>query len=297
MGYAVVRESQFGAGATAFAHRVEALTDGKYRVEQYPGSELGGEVEMFEAVRRGELDLALLTAVTFSREVPEFGAFDLPFLMRDAAHAYAVLDGPVGRGFFARFRERGVVPLAWGENGLRHLTNSKRPVRTLADIAGLKLRVPQSDVTLRCFRALATVPEPLPFPALYDALASGRFDGQENPIAVIQPARFAKVQKYLSLTGHVYSAAIIFMSRDAWEDLSAAERDAFEAAAHEGGQVSRRVADEAQRTGVEALRAEGMEVVTDVDRDSFAAALRPLVAEYAEAFGPDLIARIRAAGT
>lgn len=294
MGYLFARDSQLGAGAGEFARKVEAATHGACRIEDYPNSALGGEIEMLDALRKGELDLGFITAAPVLNVVPEFGIFDMPFLFRDASHAHTVLDSPIGQDYLAKFLGHDLVALAWGENGMRHLTNSKRLVHRPEDMRGLKLRVPQSDLFVRCFRQLGVAAAPLGFPALYGALEAGRFDGQENPIATIRAAHFERVQRYLTLTGHIYDSAIIFMSKDAWDDLSPAERDAFTDAARAGGLVSRQVAGQAEQHGVEALQAAGMEVVRDVDRAAFLAAMEPTWSEFAAQFGEAQIARMRA---
>ncbi|MBV8915877.1 MAG: TRAP transporter substrate-binding protein DctP [Acetobacteraceae bacterium] len=294
MGYVYGRDSQLGAGAGEFSRKIETATGGAFRVEEYPSGVLGGEVELLDGLRKGEVDVAIVTSVVFSDVVPEFGAFDLPFLFHDAAHARAVLDGPIGQEYLGKFRGHGLVALAWGETGMRHLTNSKCPVRAPADLRGLRMRVPQSEVMLRCFRQLGVDATPLGFPALYGALESGRFDGQENPIETIRAAHFDRVQRYLTLSGHIYCSAIILAGQDCWDDLTPVERDAFVVAGRAGGLVSREVAERADRQGVDALRAAGMEVVPSVDRDAFLAALEPAWSSFAEQFGTALIARMRA---
>ncbi len=219
MSYLFDHDSQLGAGADEFARRIRSATDGAWRIDQYPGGAFGGELEMIEALRKGELDLAFITGAVFANIAPAFGVLDLPFLFHNASHAHAVLDGPIGRNMLDRFRQHDLVALAWGENGMRHITNSLRPIHTPEDLRGLKMRVPQSEVMLRCFRQLGVDTAPMAFPALYGALESGRFDGQENPIAVIRAAEFDRVQQHLTLTGHIYSNAVIFMSKDAWSGL------------------------------------------------------------------------------
>lgn len=294
MGYLYARNSQLGAGTSEFVRRVEAATHDTCRIEEYPNGVFGGEVEMLDGLRKGELDLAFLTAAPFSGLVPEFGIFDLPFLFRDVGHARALLDGPFGQEYLAKFRGYDLVALAWGETGMRHLTNSKHPVRTPEDLQGLKLRVPQSDVTLRCFQQLGVQAAPLGFPALYGALESGRFDGQENPIATIRASQFERVQRHLTLTGHVYSGAMILMSGDVWETLSSPERDVFTQAARAAGLVSRYVADQSEVDGISELGAVGMQIVAEVDKAAFLSALEPTWSEFAKQFGQGRIDRIRA---
>ena len=292
IGYLLSQNSQLGAGTKAFAEEVKKRTGGKFRVEQFPNGELGGEVEMIQAVQSGQVDIALITNAPFTNIIPEFGVFDVPFLFRNAGHAHAVLDGPIGKEYLEKFRSKDMVALAWGENGLRHLTNSKRPIKVPQDLAGLKLRVPQSDVMVQGFQALGAAAEPLAFPLLYSALATGKFDGQENPIATIVSAKYDKVQKYLTLSGHIYSWAAFIISKDVYDDLSPAERATFVAAAELGGAASRRYAADAEKTGVEKLRQGGMEVATNIDRDVFIAALKPAKAKFVEKFGAAIIDRI-----
>ncbi len=293
IGYLLPEESQLGAGALAFAAEVAKRTNGKYRIEQYPSSALGGEMEMIKGVQASQIDVAFITNPPFSKLIPEFGIFDVPFLFKDAAHACAVLDGPVGQEYLKKISEQGVVALAWGENGMRHLTNSKHAVKEPKDMEGLKLRVPQSPIMVEAFQSLGMQVEPLAFPALYSALETGKFDAQENPIATIVSAKFDKVQKHLSMTGHIYSWAVFIMSKEAYEDLTAEEKAAFAQAARIGGIASRKYAQEAEGKGIESLRAAGMEVVASIDREAFVAALKPAHAKFAEQFGAGQIERIR----
>lgn len=245
-------------------------------------------------MRNGEIDLAFITGAPITSVIPEHGIFDIPFLFRDAAHAHAVLDSPIGRGYLDMFGRRQVVALAWGENGMRHLTNSLRPVSSPGDIRGLRLRVPQSEIMVRSFQALEAQAEQLAFPALYGALEAGRFDGQENPIATIESAKFARVQKHLTLTGHVYSTAVILMSQDCWDDLAEADRPAFVGAAQIGGIASRRFAGNAEQEGVQRLAREGMQIVKTIERGAFVAALAPVTQEFARQFGAEIVERIKA---
>src|ERR1700693_3762087 len=227
LGYILSAHSQLGAGAAVFADEIAKRTEGRYRIEQYPNSALGGELEMLKAVQLGTVDLAFITGAPLPNYMPDIGVFNIPFLFRDLTHAHAALDGPIGQSYLAKFREKGLVALAWGENGMRHITNSKREIRSPEDLKGLKLRLPQSEVMLVGFKALGADASPLPFPQLYGALQSGQFDGQENPIAPIQSSKFNQVQKYLTLTGHVYDPAILFMSIDDFDALSAEDKQSF----------------------------------------------------------------------
>ncbi len=293
LGYILSAHSQLGAGAAVFADEIAKRTEGRYQIEQYPNSALGGEVEMLKAVQLGTVDLAFITGAPLPNFLPDIGIFNIPFLFRDVSHAHAVLDGPIGQSYLANFRDKDLVALAWGENGMRHLTNSKHAVRSPDDLKGLKLRVPQSDVMLAGFKALGADVSSLAFPLVYGALQSGQFDGEENPIATIQSSKFNQVQKYLTLTGHVYDPAILFMSVDDFDDLSAGDKNSFIETARLAGEASRQFAAAAEKNGVTELAQSGMEVIADVDRAKFAAAMAQANPIFAQQFGGDRIQRIR----
>lgn len=293
LGYILAKNSQLGAGATVFAQELAKRTQGRYRVDQYPNAELGGEVEMTKDVQLGTVDIAFITGAPLPNFVPEIGIFGIPFLFRDAAHAHAVLDGPIGDDLLRKFSEKGMIALAWGENGMRHLTNSRRPVVVPADLRGLKLRVPQSDTMVAGFKGLGADASQLAFPEVYGALQTGKFDGQENPIATIVASKFFQVQKYLTMSGHIYDPAVFLMSRDLWDGLSPADRAAFVESARLGGEESRRFAAQAEAEGVAFLQNQGMQVVTSIDKAKFAAAMASAMPAFERQYGAAAIARIR----
>ena len=293
LGYILSTDSQLGAGGTIFADEIAKRTQGRYRIEQYPNSALGGELEMLKAVQLGTVDLAFITGAPLPNLMPDIGVFNIPFLFRNVAHAHAVLDGPIGQSYLAKLREKGLIALAWGENGMRHITNSKHEIRSPEDLKGLKLRLPQSDVMLAGFKALGADVKPLAFPQLYGALQSGQFDGQENPIATIQSSKFNQVQKYLTLTGHVYDPAILFMSIDVFDELSDDDNRSFKAAAKLAGDASRQFAAAAEAKGVTELAQAGMQVIKDVDRGKFAAEMASATSDFDRRFGSGLISKIR----
>jgi len=293
LGYILARNSQLGAGADVFADEIAKRAGGRFRIEQYPNSALGGEVEMLKAFQLGTVDLAFITGAPLPNFVADVGVFNIPFLFRDVDHAHAVLDGPIGQTYLAKFRDKDLVGLAWGENGMRHLTNSRHEIRSPEDLKGLKLRVPQSDVMVAGFKALGADVHQLAFPLLYAALQSGEFDGQENPIATIMASKFYQVQKHLTLSGHVYDPAILFMAVDTFADLSADDKKSFVEAAKLAGEASRRFAAAAQKDGVAQLAQWGMTVVADVDRAKFAAAMASANPIFSQQFGNDIIENIR----
>lgn len=176
---------------------------------------------------------------------------------------------------------------------MRHITNSKQAIKDPGDLKGLKLRLPQSEVMLAGFKALGADVAPLAFPELYAALQTGKFDGQENPIATILASKFSQVQKHLTLSGHVYDPAVIVMSVDAFDELSPADKEAAVKAANAGAKASRVYAAEAQAKGAETLKQAGMQVVSSIDTVKFAAAMASATPTFEKMFGADLIAKIR----
>jgi tripartite ATP-independent transporter DctP family solute receptor len=295
MGYLLPIDSQLGAGATAMANEVARRTGGRIQIQQFPDSSLGGEVEMLKGVQLGTIDLALITGAPLPNILPEAGIINIPFLFNSPAHAHAVLDGSIGDSYLKLLSAKDLVALAWGENGLRHLTNSKHPITAPGDLKGLKLRLPQSPVMLLGFRALGADASPLPFPQLYGALQAGLFDGQENPIATIRSAKFAEVQKFLTMSGHVYDPAVIVMSNDAYDELSTADRTILQEAARTGARASRAFAAQADATGGAALKAAGMQIVTSIDRARFVAAMSPANPDLDKLFDRQRIDQIRRA--
>jgi tripartite ATP-independent transporter DctP family solute receptor len=278
------------------ADELAKRTGGRFALQQFPDSTLGGDVELLKGVQLGSIDLAFVTGMGLPSMLPEAGVLNIPFLFKDAAHARAVLDGPVGDSFRPIFEKKDLVMLAWGENGLRHLTNSRHPVAVPGDLKGLKIRVPQSEVLLQGFKALGVEAAPLPFPSLYEALRAGTFDGEENPIATIRAAKFDQVQKYLTLSGHAYDPAVFITSSDTFDDLSAEDKTNFIEAARIGAAASRRFASDAETAGLAVLQQGGMVVQSNIDKAQFAAAMASANPGFEKLFGRDLIEKIRQAG-
>lgn len=294
MAYALSVNSHYGAGGKAFAESFEKSTDGRFAIEQFGNSALGGEREVIEGLQLGTIDLAILSTGATLNFVPATGVFDIPFLMRDLDHARTVLDGQIGTDMLGEFSKRGLVGLAWGEQGFRHLTNSVRPVRTPEDAKNLKIRTTENPIHIAAFRAIGILPTPMAWPEVATALQQGTIDGQENPLSVIVSAKLSQLQKYASLTGHVYAPAVIVASPDLFDSLSDEDKQKLIEAGQAAGAAMRAYVDDVEKNGVAQLQAEGMEVVTDVDREAFAAAVETVYPEYYKKFDKQLIDSIRA---
>ena len=293
IGYATAPTSHYGVGTTAFCDDLEKRTQSRYKCQQFANSALGGEREMIEAVQLGTLDVVNTSTGPVGNFVPEVNIVDIPFLFRDYDHARRVLDGPIGDDLRAKFPAKGLVAIAWTENGFRHMTNSKRPIIKPDDAKGLKIRSMQNKVHIQAFQSIGIQPTPMAFPELFTALQQGTVDGQENPIPVILSAKFAQVQKHLSLTGHVYSPALIIVSPALWNKLSDADKKAFIEAGKAGSAAQRKKVNDDERDGIAQLRASGMEVVTTVDGPAFRTAMTPVWTDFAKQFGADNIKKIQ----
>jgi len=293
IGHSLSPSSHYGVGAQAFLDTLAELSGGTFTGEQAPAGQLGGERDMIEGLQIGSLDLVITSTGPLGNFVPEVLAIDLPFLFRDYDHARRVLDGEIGQELLDAIGENDLVGLAWTENGFRHVTNSQRPVTTPADLGGLKLRTMENAVHMAAFEGMGAAPTPMAFPEVFGALQQGVVDGQENPITVITASRFWEVQGYVTLTGHVYSPAIVLASPILFDGLTEEQQGWFHEAARASAAATRAEVDRLEAEGVALMRENGMEVITEIDRAPFQA----LAAEaawpvYTDQFGSALIERI-----
>jgi tripartite ATP-independent transporter DctP family solute receptor len=229
----------WGKGGERWAELVKEKTQGRINIKMYPGTSLvaGDQTREFTAIRQGVIDLAVGSSINWSPQVKELNLFSLPFLMPDYKAIDALTHGEVGRDLFKVLEKNGVVPLAWGENGFRELSNSKREIRTPADMKGLKFRVVGSPLFNDTFTALGANPTQMSWADAQPALASGAVDGQENPISVFTGAKIHAVgQKFLTIWGYVNDPLIFVVNRKVWDSWSKADQDAVRAAALQAGQ-------------------------------------------------------------
>ncbi|MGQ2904166.1 MAG: TRAP transporter substrate-binding protein [Neoaquamicrobium sediminum] len=294
LGYALATTSHYGVAAEKWQEVVEAETDGRYVFRHFPSSGLGGEREVIEGVQLGTVEATIVSSGTLSNFVPETGVFDIPFLFRDLAHARAVLDGPIGQEILAKFDDVGLVALAWGEQGFRHITNNRNAIAGPADVAGLKLRTMENPTHITAFEALGAAPTPMAWPEVIGALQQGTIDGQENPLSVITSAKLSEVQKYLTLSGHVYSPAMLLVSKQLWDGMSEEDQEIFRNAASEAVTAMRGFVDDVETSGVAQLKEAGMDVgeLSAEQKAMFQNALGGAYEQYYGTYGKDLIDQI-----
>lgn len=263
LGHAVPEENAYHFGAVKFKEIVESKTEGKVQIDIFPNNQLGtGERDIIEGLQLGTVDIYVGSTGPMGGFEKKFLLFDFPFLFKDKKHVYAVLDGEIGKHIMGLLEAKGIHGMGWMENGFRNLTNSKRPVATPKDAAGLKIRTQENKVHMAMWRALGTDPTPMAWSEVFTALQQGTIDGQENPVPVIYTSKLFEVQKHLSLTRHVFSPAMIAMSKSAFESLPENYRSILEAAAQEAALYQREVSQKMEDEFLEALKKSGMEITT-----------------------------------
>jgi tripartite ATP-independent transporter DctP family solute receptor len=247
-------------GMDKFAEIVEAKSGGKLKVQVFPGGALGSDQANVSALQGGTLEMASMNSGIFASLVKDFAIYDFPFLFANPAEADAVVDGSFGKNLHAKLEEKGLVGLGYYELGFRHISNSKRPITKVEDIAGLKLRVIPNPINIDWVSALGANPTPLPFPELYAALEQKAVDGQENPVATINGAKLYEVQKHLALTYHQYNPQSIVVSKKFWDGLSAGEKKIVQDAVTESIKYQREQSRTLAGSLLETLKKNGMQV-------------------------------------
>jgi TRAP-type transport system periplasmic protein len=278
-------------GSDEFRKKLLALGGKRIVVDERGSGALGSENAILAATQSGAVDMSVISGGVVSAVVPALGVFDIPFLFRDAAHAKAVAQGPVGASIAAKFADKGLTLLALGKQGFRHITNSKRPIRTPDDLKGLKIRLIPNEMYLMSFKALGAEVVPMEFPLVYAAMKDGRLDGQENPIPTIANSRFYEVQKYLTLDAHTFAPVAFVANRAMFEQLDPADQAVLIAAAKAAAEATWQAQLDDKK--LEDLRKGGMEVIDKFDRQPFVDAIKPLDPEFEKRFGKELLAAIR----
>ncbi len=283
-----------GRSAAKFAEDLQAKLGDAHTVEFYADGQLGDEKELMQKLRLGTVQFSLISSI-MTNVAPEFALFDMPFLVQNRDHLKAIDAEIVQTDLAPKAEEAGLKVLSTWENGFRQITNNTRPINTPADLAGLKIRTPSSEWRVAMFKEWGANPTPMSFSEVFVALQTGTMDGQENPLTNITGANFQEVQKYLSLTGHVYSPAYLTSGMASWSKLP---DDVKAAVAEVGASVqdwSLAQGEAADNELVDKVKAAGMEVNT-ADKAAFIAASAPIYAAFAEQVsgGDALVSRAQA---
>jgi len=259
-GYGLNEQSNQGRAVRLFAEQVEKNSGGKMKVRAVGAAALGPDVQMQQALIGGAQEMMVGSTATLVGITKEMALWDTPFLFNNAKEADAVLDGPIGQKVMDKLQDKGLVGLVYWENGFRNMTNNKRPITKMEDFDGIKLRVMQNPVYLDSFKKLGANAIPLPFSELFSALETKTVDGQENPYNTILSSKFFEVQKYLSVTNHVYSPWIVLVSKKWWDQLSKAEQKVLLDAARASRDFERKDTREEAGRALTELKAKGMQI-------------------------------------
>lgn len=295
-GHVVQPGHPISLGVQKFGEILAAKSGGKIKVQELGGGVVGGEAQQLSAVQGGVQDITLPSATIMGGVIKEYTLLDIPFSFTKAEQVDALVAGPFGQALNARLAERGLVNLAYWETGFRNFTNSRKPIVNVDDLKGLKLRVIPNPMFVESFAALGANPVPMAFPELYGALESKAMDAQENPFAVILTSKFNEVQKFLSVTNHVYTANPVVISKRTWDRLSAAEQKMVQEAAVEAGVFQKKLSREAAVSARKELEAKGMQI-NDVPAATLARMrelTKPVADKFAASYDPAVVNIYRA---
>jgi tripartite ATP-independent transporter DctP family solute receptor len=287
----------FPAGHTAsigmeiFKSELERLSKGQVKVELFPGNVLGGAFEQVDQVRTGQIAIAWAGSEWFTRAIPELDAAVLPFAASTAQQAFCMIDSDLGDLLNKKSADKGLVILGWMSNGSRHVTNNKRPIKSVDDLKGLKIRTPPSEIFLATFRAVGANATPIDIKELYQALQQGVVDGQENPYDNIQVRKFDEVQKYLSNTGHFYSWSVTFMNKKAFDGLKKEHQDAVREAGFRAVAAQRALAERENAKSLQTLIKRGMKYdpIPPAELAKFRDATRPVYEQVRKSAGNEVV--------
>lgn len=288
----------WGKGGEIWANKVRERTNGRINIKLYPGVSLiqGDQTREFSALRQGVIDMAVGSTINWSPQVKQLNLFSLPFLFPDYAAVDAVTQGDVGKSIFQTLDKAGVVPLAWGENGYREISNSKHAIKSPADLKGLKIRVVGSPLFLDTFTALGANPTQMSWADAQPAMASGAVDGQENPVSVYMAAKLHTVaQKHITMWGYMNDPLIFVVNKDIWNSWTPADREAVKQAAIDAGKeqiaIARKGMVEADKPLLKDIAANGVTVtqLSPTEREAFVKATRPVFDKWKGQIGADLV--------
>ncbi len=298
-----VKEHPQGQGAQKFADLLAESSGGKIKVRLFPGGTLGGDVQTVSALQGGTLDITVLNSGILAAQAPDFAMLDFPFLFNDVKEAHAVMDGPVGQKLAAQLDSKGLVGLGYWDLGFRNVTNSKQPINRLEDMQGLKIRVIQSPIYLETFSALGANPVPMAFPEVYTGLEQRTIDGQENPFTVIEGSKFFEVQKYLSVTGHIFNPQSLIIGQKTWNRLNDDEKALIRDAAAKAQVFQREVTAASMDKARATLQAHiAVNDISPAEKDRFRERVQPVIDKFSKQLDAGLvkqmydeIAKVRAA--
>jgi tripartite ATP-independent transporter DctP family solute receptor len=287
----ISKEHSLGVALTKVSQCVAQKSGGRMKIQPFFDGSLGNDGPTIQQLRSGTLDMVVTVTSFMSTMVPAAAAFDLPFVFANEKEADAAMDGKAGEILAQRLETQGMVTLAYWENGFRNATNSKLPITKMEDMRGLKFRVIPNPMMVETFKALGGFAVPMPFTEVYSALETKTVDGQENPVPVIEAVKFHEVQKYLSLTRHMYNPGIVIYSKQLFDKLSPAEQSALRDCSFTERLAQRQLNRQQAEEGIGRLKAKGM-LVNAISPAEFARmrdAIKPVYEKALPAIGADMM--------
>jgi len=281
-------------GMKKFGDLVKEGTKGKYEIQLYANAQLGDDIKATESVRMGTLEMTPPSTSALTGIDNKLMVFDLPFLFPNAEVADKVLDGPIGQNILDGLSAKGLKGLAYMENGFRDVTNSVREIKSPADLKGLKIRTMENPMHLAAWKAMGANPTPMPFSEVFTAMQQKTIDGQENPIPTIYLQKFNEVQKYATISNHVYTPFIVLFSQKIWDAMPKEDQAIFQQAALEAKDYQRKVSRDMVKDQVGKLRTAGMTVteLTPAQLKVFQDATKPVYDQFADKIGKDLVKKV-----
>ena len=272
-------------GSQKLADIVREKSKGTLEIHVYDSAKIGSMKERTEGMRLGTVDISTSSVGFLATYIPVLGVFDLPYIYKDKAHEFRVFDGDIGKEIDKKMQEKGFRVLCYFDMGFRQITNDKKPINTLADIRGMRIRVPQTEASIEGFKELGAAPTPMAFGEVYMALQQKVVDGQENPLSVVVSAKFNEVQKYLSLTNHQLFIQVLSISEKSWKKLSPEHQKILMEAAKEAQAFEREIIAKEEVELIKTLKDKGMEINEVKDIAPFAEAAKPLRDIYIRKLG------------
>lgn len=292
LGHLQTETHPYHKGALKFKELVEEKSNGRMQIDIFPSSQLGSGRDQIEGAQIGSIHFHIGSVAPVTNFAPKFNILNIPYLFESREHAFKVLDGEIGEEIASNLPNRGLMNLGFMENGWRHMTNNKKPIKNSEDASSMKLRVQESPPYISFVKALGSTPVPVPFGELYTALEQNVVDGQENPLAQIYLNKLHEVQNYLTLTSHNYDAAVFIMSKTTFDTLPSELQDVITESAKEAVEYERKIALEDEQKILEELRKSGIEIVEDPDLESFRKTVQPVYDEFEDSIGKELFDKI-----
>ena len=282
-----------GTAVQAMIAEVEEKSGGSIKIKDFYDTELGDSKTMIQSLVQGTIDMGITGCSYYAGVVPQIQVFELPFLFEDVAQARAAVDGPARDIIFEKLAAQGIIGLSFWENGMRNLSNNVRPINSLADLKGIKIRTLPAKIQIEAWKALGALPTPIDAAELYTALHAGTVSAQENPYVVIRDQKFYEVQPYISETRHVYTPFLFSMSKISADKLTPEQLQIIKDAAVNAQKIQRDANDTVTVAAKEFMREQGVQIIENIDLTEWRERVVPVYSIFTDANGTELLEIVR----